>query len=159
MDEAWKRDRIGAAERGANPLVLARLRSGFAVIGDTQFLPGYCVLLAAPRVGSLNELASARRRDFLLDMALVGDAIAAVCAPILRINYSILGNSDAYLHAHVVPRYAWEPARLRAGPSSLYLLKPRLKRFRYSEAKHGDLRRRLTDKLLELNATADRPTE
>lgn len=150
MTEDWKRDRVGAAERGANPMMLARMRSGFAVIGDTQFLPGYCVLLAAPWVGGLNELDAAHRRDFLLDMALLGDAIAAVCAPVLRINYSILGNTDAYLHAHVVPRYAWEPAYRRIGPPSNYLLKPRLKRYRYSEEKHGDLRHRLAQKLLDL---------
>lgn len=159
MREEWRRDRIGAAGRGKNPMVLSRLRSGFAVIGDTQLLPGYCVLLAAPQTGSLNELAPDQRRDFLLDMALVGDAIAAVCATVLRINYSILGNTDAYLHAHIVPRYTWEPAYRRAGPSSNYLLKPHLMRYRYADAKYGDLRQRLTDKLLELIATAERVTE
>jgi hypothetical protein len=46
----WRRDRIGSALRGENPMVLAKMKSGFAVIGDTQFLPGYCLLLAYPRV-------------------------------------------------------------------------------------------------------------
>ncbi|WP_199754944.1 hypothetical protein [Amycolatopsis sp. WAC 04197] len=45
MIDGWKRDRIGSALRGGNPTVLRRLDAGFAVIGDTQFLPGYCVLL------------------------------------------------------------------------------------------------------------------
>lgn len=31
---------IAAALRGENTKVMARMRSGFAVIGDTQFLPG-----------------------------------------------------------------------------------------------------------------------
>ena len=105
----WREDRIGAAERGENPMVLARLRSGYAVLGDTQFLPGYCVLLAAPRVPSLEALSPLRRQDFLLDMSLIGDALLMACQP-LRINYSIYGNTDHYLHAHVFPRYAWEPA-------------------------------------------------
>lgn len=39
-------DRIGSALRGENPTVLKRLPSGFAVIGDTQFLPGYFQSLA-----------------------------------------------------------------------------------------------------------------
>jgi hypothetical protein len=30
----WRDDRVGAARRGENPTVLARLRTGFAVIGD-----------------------------------------------------------------------------------------------------------------------------
>jgi len=65
----WRSDRIAAAERGENPTVLARMRSGYAVIGDTQFLPGYCVLLAAPKVSCLEELPLSARTDFLLDMS------------------------------------------------------------------------------------------
>jgi hypothetical protein len=45
MTGDWRMDRIGAALRGENPTVLRRLTSGFAVIGDVQFLPGYSVLL------------------------------------------------------------------------------------------------------------------
>jgi diadenosine tetraphosphate (Ap4A) HIT family hydrolase len=45
-------------------------------------------------------------------MSLIGEAIMQVCAP-LCVNYEILGNYDHYLHAHVVPRYAWEPDERR----------------------------------------------
>jgi hypothetical protein len=41
----WRADRIQAAREGRNPTVLRRLRSGWAVIGDHQRLPGYCLLL------------------------------------------------------------------------------------------------------------------
>jgi hypothetical protein len=40
----WKEDRIGSSHRGENPMVMARMRIGFAVIGDTQHLPGYSLL-------------------------------------------------------------------------------------------------------------------
>jgi hypothetical protein len=43
----WRADRVGSALRGQNPTVLTRLDTGFAVMGDTQFLPGYAVLLTA----------------------------------------------------------------------------------------------------------------
>jgi hypothetical protein len=36
---------VVAALRGENPMVMARMPSGFAVIGDTQHLPGYSLLL------------------------------------------------------------------------------------------------------------------
>ena len=62
----WKYDRVESAERGENPMVMARMKSGFAVVGDTQFLPGYSVLLAAPKVESLNELSLEERTQFLL---------------------------------------------------------------------------------------------
>lgn len=35
--EDWKKDRIGSAVKGENPTVIAKMKSGFVVIGDTQF--------------------------------------------------------------------------------------------------------------------------
>lgn len=93
---------------------LIKLKSGIAHIGNIQFLPGYCVLFADPKVASLQDLDRQQKADFLLDMALLGDAITAVCKP-LRINYGILGNSYPFLHAHLFPRYEWEPDELRTG--------------------------------------------
>lgn len=148
--EDWKKDRIGSALRGENPLVLARMKSGFAVMGDPQFLPGYCILLAYPKVGSLNELDAERRADFLLDMSFIGDVILEVCKPI-RVNYDILGNTDAFLHAHVFPRYDWEEEAQRRMPVWTY---PRenwtLERYQFNPANHGEMKRQLSLRLHEL---------
>jgi hypothetical protein len=38
----------------------------------------------------------------------------------LRVNLEILGNADLFLHAHVWPRFGWEPADLVGGPVWLY---------------------------------------
>ena len=81
---------------------------------DLQFLSGYCILLADPVVSSLNDLSQAKRSEFLCDMATVGDALLEVTGA-YRINYAIAGNSDPYLHAHIVPRYMTEPEILRKG--------------------------------------------
>src|SRR5262249_47304033 len=118
----WRHDRIGAAERGENPTVLCRLRSGFVVIGDTQFLPGYCVLLTSPRASHLTDLPHPQRQQFLLDMSLIGEAQEQVCRTngLIRANYEIFGNTDTYLHAHIFPRYAWEPSERRS--HSVWLL-------------------------------------
>jgi diadenosine tetraphosphate (Ap4A) HIT family hydrolase len=99
--------------------VLRRLSAGFAVIGDNQHLPGYCVLITDdPSADRLTDLPRERRLAFLADMDLLGEAVARVCARrdpgFRRINYEILGNLDAFLHAHVRPRYDWEPAELRS---------------------------------------------
>lgn len=121
----WRADRIGSALRQENPTVLARLATGFAVIGDTQFLPGYCVLLTDDAsVDRLTDLPRARRLAFLADMDLVGEAIERVCsrrdAEFRRMNYAILGNTDTYLHAHIHARYHWEPAEFVGGPAFSY---------------------------------------
>lgn len=88
--------------------------SGWVVLCDTQFLSGYCILLADPVVASLNDLSRLKRTEFLSDMVTVGDALLEVTNA-YRINYAIAGNADPYLHAHIVPRYMSEPEELRKG--------------------------------------------
>lgn len=119
-------------------------------MGDTQFLPGYCVLLAFPQVGSLNDLNIEQRTDFLVDMTLVGDSIMAVCNPI-RVNYDISGNIDPFLHAHIVPRYDWEEEIRRKCPVAQYPKENWTdEEYQFTETKHGDLKKKLAEKLLEL---------
>jgi diadenosine tetraphosphate (Ap4A) HIT family hydrolase len=81
---------------------------------DMQFLRGYTILLADPIVPSINDLDRSKRAEYLNDMALIGDALLEVTGA-YRINYGILGNSDPFLHAHIVPRYLNEPEKYRQG--------------------------------------------
>jgi hypothetical protein len=81
MTENWRDDRIGSALRGENPTVIAELTGGFAVIGDTQFLPGYCVLLAKdPSAKALAQLPRGQRLQFLADVDLLATAVERACA-------------------------------------------------------------------------------
>ncbi|MGC5335030.1 HIT family protein [Micromonospora sp. DT62] len=116
----WHHDRIGAAERGENPTVITRMRTGWAVMGDTQHLPGYTLLLYAGKADHLTDLPVRQRTDFLTDMSLLGEAVLKVISgrdpAVHRLNYEILGNSWHHLHAHIHPRYTWEPAPWRNGP-------------------------------------------
>ncbi|MFB7208897.1 diadenosine tetraphosphate hydrolase [Streptomyces sp. NPDC056255] len=125
MISNWKNDRIGSALRGGNPTVMRRLSAGFAAIGDVQFLPGYSVLLVdEPGVERLSELPRARRLAFLSDMDRLGEAVERACRradpAFRRVNLEILGNTDGFLHAHVWPRYEWEPDDLVRMPVWLY---------------------------------------
>lgn len=151
-------DRIDAAHRGENPFVMARMRSGFAVIGDTQHLPGYSLLLTDdPSIDHLTDLDWERRGDFLFDMSLLGEAVQTACRPhgLRRINYEVLGNGLHVLHAHVHPRYDWEPLDKITGPVWRY---PNDTRddpaHAYSDEKHGELRARITSELNDSIARA-----
>ena len=151
----WKIDRIYSAEIGENPTVMVKMKSGFAVIGDYQFLPGYCVLLGFPKVSSLNELSLAERTQYLIDMTLIGDAIIKTCNP-LRINYSILMNLDNYLHAHIEARYDWEPDENKRRPSYFYPKEQRYSsQYEYSEEKYGVLKENITLNLIEIIKNAE----
>jgi diadenosine tetraphosphate (Ap4A) HIT family hydrolase len=103
---------VEAAERGELARAIARMPSGWAVLGDPQITRGYCLLLPNPVVPDLNALSGDRRRQFLDDMAALGDAVLAVTGA-ERINYEILGNVEPALHAHVIPRHATEEPHLR----------------------------------------------
>ncbi|MFG2405372.1 diadenosine tetraphosphate hydrolase [Streptomyces brevispora] len=153
---SWKSDRIGTAERGENPTVLARMRTGWAVIGDTQHLPAYCLLLHAGTASHLTDLPRAERAAFLFDLALLGEAVTTVAGrdpQFARVNYEVLGNSWPHLHGHVHARYGWESAELLHGPV-----------WRYGEERdvpeaalgprHERLQQDLTDALDEVMADA-----
>ncbi|RYU14810.1 diadenosine tetraphosphate hydrolase [Nocardioides iriomotensis] len=152
--EDWKRDRVGSALRGGNPTVLARLDAGFAVIGDVQFLPGYCVFISdAPGADRLTDLPRDRRLAFLAGAERLAEAVENVCgrrdADFRRINLEIQGNHDAFLHAHVWPRYSWE-GEFAHGPVGQY------DAGRWSDpatslgAEHDDLREELVTELARL---------
>jgi diadenosine tetraphosphate (Ap4A) HIT family hydrolase len=147
--EDWHTDPIQAARQGQNPTVLRRLRSGWAVIGDHQRLPGYCLLLHDGDADHLTDLPRPQRAVFLEDLALLGEAVMTACSrldsQLWRINYEVLGNAFPRLHGHVFARYRWEPEELRRGPVWRY---PDLHDSRYELGpRHHRLRAALTDAL------------
>lgn len=110
---------VEAARRGELERVVARMLSGWAVLGDPQITRGYCLLLPDPVVPDLNALTGDARRQFLDDMAALGDAVLAA-TDADRVNYEILGNVEPALHAHVIPRHAAEDPERRRTPVWLH---------------------------------------
>lgn len=108
-------ERLEALRQGRNPRLVARLESGWVELAPFQYRRGYCLLLAAPLVPSLNDAAPEVQLAFLRDMARLGDAVRAATGAV-RCNYSIYGNLDPFLHAHVVPRFLDEPEDERTLP-------------------------------------------
>ena len=110
---------VEAARAGILPRVIARMKSGWAVLGDPQITRGYCLLLPDPVVPDLNALTGDKRRQFLEDMARLGDVVLAVTGA-ERINYEILGNVEPALHAHIIPRHTYEAPEQRKQPVWLH---------------------------------------
>ncbi|MDT9632353.1 hypothetical protein F6S08_14045 [Pseudomonas sp. JV449] len=136
-------ERVEQARNGINHKIICRMPSGWAVMGDVQFLPGYCLLLPDPVVASLNDLDADARAIYLLDMARIGDAVLQASGA-SRVNYEILGNSEPELHCHIFPRYASEPDDKRKMPVWFYDWKNALP---YAEDVHGDLRKAIAQLL------------
>lgn len=143
----WYENRILSAKNGTNPMLIKELKGGYAVFGDVQFLPGYCVLLPKREVNSLNDLPLEEREQFLSDMSILGDAIIHSCNP-TRVNYDILGNTDKYLHAHVFPRFEWEKEERKPMPVWLYDSSNwQKKETAYNPKKHDEIRNSILDYL------------
>ena len=104
---------------GIFPRTIARIESGWVVLGEAQFLRGYSLILPVPVVANLNVLSHAARKTLLFEMTVVGDALLELTGAV-RINYEILGNLEPALHVHVFPRYTNEPEALRTRPVWFY---------------------------------------
>jgi diadenosine tetraphosphate (Ap4A) HIT family hydrolase len=104
--------RVEACRAGTDPTCIARLPSGWAVMGDPQVLTGYCLLLPDPVVPHLNALSADGQAAFLADLSRIGQAVLELTGA-LRINYALFGNLEPALHGHVHPRFADEPDALR----------------------------------------------
>jgi diadenosine tetraphosphate (Ap4A) HIT family hydrolase len=137
--------RVRALRAGLDPTAVARLRSGWLVMGDPQVLPGYCLLLPDPVVPHLNALSVAARAVFLEEMTAAGDVLLAAMGAV-RINYAVFGNVEPALHAHLFPRCADEPvAKQSEQPWAWdWRLAPA-----YTPSVHGDLRRALAMRMIE----------
>lgn len=60
----WQQNRIGTALNEIDPMVMAEMPGSFTVFVDTQFLPGYSVLLPKRVAGSLNDLLASSEFAF-----------------------------------------------------------------------------------------------
>jgi diadenosine tetraphosphate (Ap4A) HIT family hydrolase len=135
--------RLVEAARAGDPSVIARLPSGWAMMGQRQVLRGYCLLLPDPVVPDLNALEGAARDRFMCDLGRLGAAVLAATGA-LRINYAIFGNLEPALHAHVHPRFADEPEQFRTqNPWSYDWTRAPL----FDAAVHGELRDAICERL------------
>jgi len=111
--------RVEACRTGTNPKAICRVHSGWVVLGDVQFLPGYSLILPDPVVADLNKLGPSEREILFREVAVLGDALLDITGAV-RINYEILGNLEPALHVHVFPRFDTEPETLRTRPVWFY---------------------------------------
>lgn len=106
-------------QAGTNPRIIARVNSGWVVLGSSQFLRGYCLIVPDPVVSDLNQLNAEQRKTLLYEMSVIGDALLDITGAV-RINYEILGNLEPALHVHILPRFHEEPEELKTKPVWFY---------------------------------------
>lgn len=100
--------KIEEIKKNKNSYFVYELNTGYVVIGKYQFYKGYTLFLCKKHVFELHELPQEFRKQFLLDMSLVAEAVFKAFKP-RKLNYELLGNTTPHLHWHLFPRYKNDP--------------------------------------------------
>jgi len=101
-------ERIARTERSENAFSVARTRTGYVNLADTQYHEGYTIFVAKRCVAELHELEPDFRDEYLHEMALVAEAVHRAFSP-RKLNYELLGNGAPHLHWHLFPRHRDDP--------------------------------------------------
>ena len=141
-------NRIEQCRRGEHPGLIAELDTGWAVLGDVQFFAGYSLLYCKHLATELDDLPRDVRVRYLEEMAQLAAAVRSVVQP-YKLNYECLGNKVHHLHWHVFPRYPDDPQPEKPVWGQLPLGRE-ANDWKFSIARHGELRDRLRQTLMEI---------
>ena len=96
-------DRIQMIKEGTNPYFVKELETGYVVLGDNQHFKGYTLFLCKDHKLELFHLDHETKMKFMEEMSVVAEAVSKAFGA-EKMNYEVLGNSDAHLHWHLFPR-------------------------------------------------------
>ena len=94
---------------GRDPhLVYYETKTSLAKLNPDQVFRGYTFLTLKQHAEHLHQLLPRIQKQFLADMLQVAAGLAKALNPD-RLNYELLGNAQAHLHWHIIPRYTSDP--------------------------------------------------
>ena len=94
---------IEMIKRGENPYFVRELETGYVVIGNHQYFPGYSLFLCKEHTTELFYLEDDFRDKFMREMSMVAEAVM-IAFGADKMNYELLGNGDSHVHWHLYPR-------------------------------------------------------
>jgi diadenosine tetraphosphate (Ap4A) HIT family hydrolase len=92
--------------------LVAELPHSWLLLGAHQAFPGYGVLWSKAHAKELHHLSPAAYAGFMDDLRRASAAVEAASA-CWKLNVVSLGNVVQHAHAHLMPRAADDPLRLR----------------------------------------------
>jgi diadenosine tetraphosphate (Ap4A) HIT family hydrolase len=104
QDDCLICQRIRLIKNKKNPFFIKEYKTGYAVLGDSQYHKGYCVFLCKIHKTELHKLDKNFKLKFLEEMSLFAEAVYQTYKPD-KLNYELLGNEVQHLHWHIFPRY------------------------------------------------------
>ena len=102
--ECFVCDRIQQIKEGFNPYFVKEYETGYAVIADFQYYRGTTIFLCKEDKEELFQLEPSFKKKFLEEMSIVAEGVFKAFHP-KKLNYELLGNSEAHMHWWLIPRY------------------------------------------------------
>ena len=96
------------AKEGKNPYLIHEFENSIFVIGDHQLYRGMSFLLLKKHYTELHQIPANEYAIFSKELYVAGNAISNAFSPD-KMNYSCLGNGDAHVHWHLIPRFKSDP--------------------------------------------------
>jgi len=100
--------KLGVATGGQSFIFVHEFRSSMLLVGDHQYYPGYCLLVAKRHEREIHDLPPELRTALFEELMMAGEAIASAFQP-WKLNYASFGNVDEHIHWHIMPRYESDP--------------------------------------------------
>lgn len=135
-------------KEGMNKYFVYEMKSGYVVLGDSQFYKGYTLLLAKQHCSELHQLDQETKLLFLKEMSIVAEAVYNVFKPV-KLNQELLGNREPHLHWHIFPRHEDDPNI----NNPVWIIDKALRNHTFLEEKEFiHAKQLLKDEILRLNA-------
>lgn len=101
---------VADALAGRNPRLVAISEDCIILVGEHQFFPGYCVVVAREHAKELHELSADSSHAIFQTVNQLAKAISGEWNAD-KINLASLGNVVEHVHWHVIPRQGKEVNR------------------------------------------------
>ena len=87
--------------------IIAEMKNSVAILSSNQFQKGYTIVIFKKHVSELYHLSTEERTQYCEEMIKVAEALDKAFKPD-KMNYELLGNIDAHIHWHLIPRYKYD---------------------------------------------------
>lgn len=96
--------RIDLIKEHKNPYFVREMATGYVVLADTQYFPGYTIFLVKSHVTEFHLMPEELKLQFLNEMSQVSEA-CSIAFHADKMNIEMLGNCDSHAHWHLFPRH------------------------------------------------------
>ncbi len=101
-------ERVKLTAAGKYPYLIHEFPHSYLMLGEHQFFPGYCVLVAKSHHKEMSDMPEKMSEEMFREMMVTSKVLQKEFQP-AKLNTCSLGNVVPHVHWHFFPRYADDP--------------------------------------------------